>query len=45
VLGMVEKVLDIIKDVRNEYTMDLLMSLLKQLKSVLFAIVHDNQMN
>jgi hypothetical protein len=45
VLDMVEKVLDILKDVVNEYNLDLLMIQLKQLKSVLFAIFHDDQMH
>jgi hypothetical protein len=42
---MVEKELDIIKDVMNEYKLDLLMSQLKHLKLVLLASVHDDQMN
>jgi hypothetical protein len=45
VFDMVEKALDIIKDVMNEYKLDLLMSQLKHLKLVLLAIVHDDQMD
>jgi hypothetical protein len=45
VMDMVEKVLDIIKDVMNEYKLDLMMNQLGKLKLVLCAIVHDDQMN
>jgi hypothetical protein len=45
VLDMVEKVLDIKEDVRNEYKLNLLMNPLKTLKSVLFAIDHDDPMH
>lgn len=49
VLDMVEKVMDKVKDVKNEYKLDLLMLVLmdqvQQLKLVLFAIVRDDQMN
>jgi len=45
VLDMVEKVLDRVKDVMNEYKLDLSMKPLKYLKPVILAIVHDDQMH
>jgi hypothetical protein len=49
VLDMVEKVKDKVKDVKNGYTLDLLMMVLmdqvKKLKFALFAIVQDDQMH